>query len=163
MCQVLRPQPCQQPSGADGRGCRCHRGAVNRRARYAAHPPYIPRRWCGIEYRGRVNIDLTLQRCARNRGTPHRHNRRSRHQRRESRCRHRTSCRNAHHRPQHPHDAHIGQHTLRFETLLQRWRRSQERRRNLRVGPLQRRHRQRSPRSTPVHQPCRERHLSCRP
>ena len=58
--QMLWPQPRQQPPCSDRRGCRRHRRPVNRRARYTADTPYIPRRWCRFEYRSRIVGNITL-------------------------------------------------------------------------------------------------------
>ena len=51
MRQVLRPQPCHCPHGAEGRSGRRDRRSVDRRAGYAAYAPYVPRRRCGRRLR----------------------------------------------------------------------------------------------------------------
>ena len=71
--QVLRPQPGHRPHGREGRGGRCHRRTVHRRARYTADPPYIPRRWYRFQHRLRVRDRSPLRRTSGVRGAQDRH------------------------------------------------------------------------------------------
>ena len=70
--EVLRPQPGYGPHGPEGRGRRRHRRAVDRRAGYAADPPYVPRRRCGRRHGCRDQRRFEIRRPSGDRRAAHR-------------------------------------------------------------------------------------------
>ena len=72
MRQMLRPQPCHCPHGAEGRSGRRDRRPVDRRAGYAAYAPYVPRRRCGRRYGRRDQCRFEIRRPSGNRRAAHR-------------------------------------------------------------------------------------------